>query len=147
MPDITGASATLLLTIPGLLVVPTPLSGFAVDDIFDTDDVVMGETLMGVDGIMSGGVVFEPTPQDISFQADSPSIAIFEAWDAAQQANLQVFFAQMNATFPSLGRSYQCIQGELVRGKRLPPVKRLVQPRKWRIMWQAVSAIPVGAAG
>lgn len=147
MPDITGANAVLMITIPGFLPVPTQLQGFAADDVYDTDDVTVGEVLMGVDGIMSAGMVFEPTPQDISFQADSPSVAIFEAWDAFEQANTVKLFAQMNTTLPNLGKSYQQVQGALVRLKRMPGVKKVVQPRKWRIMWQSVIAIPVGAAG
>lgn len=147
MSDLTGANVVLMITIPGLLTVPTQIQGFAVDDVYDTEDVTMGETLMGVDGILSAGMVFEPTPQNIALQADSPSVVIFEAWDTYEQANMVKLFAQMNATLPNLGRSYQQVQGALVRGKRLPDVKRIVQPRKWRIMWQSILAVPVGAAG
>lgn len=147
MADITDANAVLLITIPLVLPVPQQIQGFAADDIFDTDDVEMAETMMGADGILSGGMIFTKTPLTITLQADSPSIAIFEAWDSAQQASQAVYTAQMNVTLTSVGRSYQMITGFLVRGKRLPDAKKVLQPRKWRTEWQNVVSVPIGLAG
>jgi len=96
---------------------------------------------------LSGGMIFTKTPLTITLQADSPSIAIFEAWDSAQQANQAVYTAQMNVTLTSVGRSYQMITGFLVRGKRLPDAKKVLQPRKWRTEWQNVVSVPIGLAG
>ena len=84
--SITSANALIVLTVPGVLAVATQLQGFAADDVFDTDDVEMAATLMGVDGILSGGFVYSMVPWNIALQADSPSMPVFEAWDQAQQA-------------------------------------------------------------
>ena len=145
--SITSANAVITLTIPLVLPVPVQLQGFAADDIFDTDEVEFATTIMGVDGILSGGKVFSMTPWNISLQADSPSQATFEAWVAAQDALGDVVVAQGNATLTGIGRSYQMVTGFLVRGKRMPDAKKTLMPRKWRIDWQNVIPVPVGAAG
>ena len=145
--SITSANALITLTIPLLLPVPVQLQGFAAEDIFDSDEIDMAETLMGADGKLSGGVVLAMIPWNIAFQADSPSISTFEAWDGGQQATVDVFAAQGNVTFTGLGRSFQMVNGFLVRGKRMPDAKKVLQPRKFRINWQQVIAIPIGLAG
>jgi hypothetical protein len=147
MPSITSANAVITLTVPGVLPVSVQLSGFAADDVFDSDDVELATTIMGVDGTLSGGFVYAMVPWNIALQADSPSQAIFEAWDGAQQAVADVFQGQANVTLVSIGRSYQMVNGFLVRGKRLPDAKKTLMPRKWRIDWQQVIPVPVGAAG
>lgn len=145
--SITSANVVITLTIPLVFPVPVQLNGFAADDVFDSDDVELGTTVIGVDGIMSGGYVASLTPWNITFQADSPSIPIFEAWIAAETAVMDTFEAQGNVTMPSLGRSYQMVKGVLVRGKRMPDAKKMLMPRKFRIDWQSVIPIPVGTAG
>lgn len=147
MGDITAANAVILISVPLLLPVPTQIQGFAADDIFSNDDVDTADTMMGVDGVLSGGMIYAPTPWDVTLQADSPSASFFEAWDTGQQAAVAAFPAQMNVTLTSIGRSYQCVTGFLVRAKRMPDAKKVLQPRKWRIMWQQIIPIPVGIAG
>jgi len=145
--SISSTNAVITLTIPGLFVVPITLSGYAADDVFDTDEVELGVVLMGVDGIASGGKVNAVTPWNIHFQADSPSIPTFEAWIAAQDALQDVLTAQGNVTLTTLSRSYQMIKGFLVRGKKLPDAKKTLMPRSFRIDWESVLPIPVGSAG
>jgi len=145
--SITSANAVILLTVPGIIPVAVQLSAFAADDIFDSDEVDMAETKMGVDGKLSGGLVFAKTPWNVTFQADSPSIAMFEAWDGYQQSNTEVFPGQAVVTLTGVGRAYTMINGYLVRGKRLPDAKRLLEPRKFRIDWQQIIPVPVGIAG
>lgn len=145
--SITSVNAVITLSIPLLLPIPVQLQGFAADDIFDTDDIDLAETSMGADGFLSGGLVYSKTPWTITFQADSPSIATFEAWDGGQQGFGDVYPAQANVTLTGVGRSFQMVQGFLVRGKRMPDAKKTLQPRKFRVDWQRVIAIPVGLAG
>lgn len=150
--DITSANAVILLTVPLFLPVPQQLQGFAADDIYDTDDVVVAETLMGVDGNLSGGTVFMPTPQTFTLQADSSSVDFFEGLDTAQQASARlggpgVFPMFGVVTLTSVGKTYTMSNGILTRSKRLPDAKRLLQPRKFQVMWQTVIAVPIGAAG
>jgi tail fiber protein gp32 len=145
--SISDTNAVITLTIPLLFPVPVQIQGFAADDVYDSDDVELATTIMGVDGILSGGFVNSLIAWNISLQADSPSQVMFEAWDGAQQALQDVLPAQANVTLTGLGRSYQMVTGFLVRGKRLPDAKKTLMPRKWRIDWQQVIPIPVGIAG
>lgn len=145
--SITSANALITLTIPLLLPVPVVLQGFAADDIFDSDEIDLAETSMGVDGFLSGGIVLAKIPWNINFQADSPSISTFEAWDGASRAAVDVFVAQGNVTLIGLGRSFQMITGYLVRGKKMPDAGKTLKPRKWRIDWQEIIPIPIGIAG
>jgi len=147
MADITSANAVILISVPLLLPVPQQLQGFAADDIFDMDDVDATDVVMGVDGILSGGVVFTPKPQNYSLQADSPSISFFDAWYAGQQSAVAAFAAQGTVTFTSVGKSFACATGFLTRYKPMPDAKKTLQPQKFRITWQSVIPTPVGIAG
>ena len=65
MATITSANVVFTLSVPLLLPVPQRIQGFAVDDIFDMDDVDATDTMMGVDGILSGGMIYAPKMQNI----------------------------------------------------------------------------------
>ena len=145
--SITSVNAVITLSVPLLLPVPFVLQGFAADDIFDTDELDMGETIMGADGILSGGLVYSKTPWKVSLQADSASVANFEAWDSGQQSIGDVFPAQGNITLTGIGRSFQLVTGFLVKGKRMPDAKKTLMPRRWSVDWQQIVIIPVGIAG
>ena len=84
MSTLTAANAVITLTVPFLFPTPVQLQGFSADNIYDMDNVDQIETAMGVDGILSGGFVFNPVNQTFVLQADSPSIAFFETWAATQ---------------------------------------------------------------
>lgn len=139
---ITAANAKILLTIPGLYPVPQLLEGFAADDVYDVDDVDVGETLMGVDGKLSGGFVPYPIMQAFSIQADSDSITFFEQWLAAEQAIKDKFWVQGVTELPSVNRTYVMANGLLTRAKPVPTAKKLLQPRVFRVTWEAVFPAP-----
>jgi hypothetical protein len=145
--DITSANAVFLISVPLILPVPQQLQGFAADDIFDMDDVDSTDTMMGVDGILSGGMIYAPKPQNVALQADSPSMSFFEAWYQIQQGNAAAYAAQGNITFTAIGRSYQMLTGFLTRYKPMADAKKVLQPRKFRITWQEVIPVPIGSAG
>ncbi len=148
MGDITAANAVFIVSVPLLLPIPQQLQGFAADDIFDFDDVDAAETLMGVDGTLSAGMIFAPKMQNITLQADSASNgSLFDPWYAGQQAATAVFPAQGVVSFPSLGTSWTLITGFLTRYKPVPDAKKILQPRRYRITWQAVTPVPIGLAG
>jgi hypothetical protein len=147
MSSLTAANSVITLTVPTLLPVPVTLKGFATDDIYSTGEVDSAETMMGVDGTLSGGFVWAPVPITFTFMADSPSIASFEAWDAGQQAATDSFSGQLNITIPGLGKSYQAVTCFLTKTSRLPDAKKLMQPRKFTVTAQQILAIPVGTAG
>lgn len=145
--DITSANAVLMLTVPAVLTIPTQLQGFAADDIYDFEEVDVAETLMGVDGQLSGGIVYRPKGQTITFQADSPSVAVMDAWNQAQQVGIAVYPGYMNVTLTSIRKSFTCGPGILTRVTPIPAGKRVLQPQRYRIEWGKIIATPVGLAG
>lgn len=141
MPDITAANATLTLVVPGLFPVPVTLSGFATDDITEFEETDALEEMMGVDGVLSLGVVFVPKPVTIALQADSPSVALFEQWDAIQQSAVQVYRGDLNYLLPNLGKSYTCSNGGLRRLKSATDAKKVLQPRRFRLVFERIIGI------
>jgi hypothetical protein len=139
MADITGANAQFTLAISGLFNAPLPLQGFAADDVFDTDAIESTETLMGVDGILSGGMVNVPVKQTVALQADSPSMFLFDQWWATQRANQMVLFAQGVVVLTSLGTKWALTNGLLTSYKPIPDTKKLLQPRRFGLTWESVS--------
>lgn len=142
MGDITAANAVLMLAIPLLFPEPQQLQGFAADDVYDLDEIESVETLMGVDGILSGGWTWKPQVQSIMLQADSPSVAILDTWYAQQAATQQPYPCNGILSLPAVGLKFIQTNGFL-SGYKLPGAKKLVQPRRFRITWNRVIAAPV----
>lgn len=140
---ITAANAILLLSIEGVYATPRQLQGFAADDVFDTDALTTAETLMGVDGLLSGGWVPNPIVQNITLQADSDSVTIFENWYAMQQADRETHIANGSITLIAVNRKYNLRRGFLTNWMVTPPAKRVLQPRRATITWQSITAAPV----
>lgn len=140
--SLTVANATITLTVPGVFDTPQVLKGFSADNIYDIDQVDQVETQMGVDGILSGGLVFNPTNQTFSLQADSDSNALFDQWNYSQKAAGDVFTANGQTTLKGLGKTYVMTRGFLVSASPLATAGRIAQPRRFTIRWQRVQGAP-----
>jgi len=136
--NITAANAILALTITGIYVTPRAISGFASDEAFDFPDVDVTEGMMGVDGTFSAGYVPAVFTQNITLQADSASNTLFENWWAAQRQLRTILRASGLAVLPATGRQYQLVRGVLRQYSPAPAVKKVLQPRKYSIQWEAV---------
>jgi hypothetical protein len=139
---LTAANSVLLLGIVGLFDVPQQLQGFGTEDIFDTDAIEPAETMMGVDGRLSGGFVPKPIVQNITLQADSASNLIFETWYQAQQTVREIYYATGAISLPSLNRKYVMVRGILTSTTVTPTAKKVMQPRKYGITWERVTGAP-----
>lgn len=137
---ITSANISLFLSIEDLYDTPQQLQGFATDDVFDTDSVAPTEVMMGVDGRLSGGKVHVPVVQNISFQADSDSVILFEQWLQQMEAIGETLVASGSAFIPATGRKYTMKRGFLTGGVPTAIAKRTLQPRRFSITWERVSA-------
>lgn len=135
---ITAANAVYMLSIANLFDTPQQLQGFAADDVFSTEALQSAETLMGVDGKLSGGFVFAPVVQSVVLQSDSDSNAIFEQWWAAQQQAQEVFIANGLVTLLNLGSKYTLTRGFLTAFPPMPDAKKLLQPRRYGITWNSI---------
>lgn len=143
MASLTSANSVITITIPGLFNTPQQLQGFAADNIYDVDAQDTVETAMGVDGILSGGFVYNPINQSFTLQADSASNAIFETWASFQRQQRDVYIANGSTTLPSVNKSYVQTRGFLVSWTPIPTAAKILQPRKYMIRWQSSQAVPV----
>jgi hypothetical protein len=141
MGVLTGADVTLTLTIANVFNTPQQLHGFAADDVYEMDELDSVETLMGVDGVLSGGFVWKSQLQTYMLQADSDSNDLFDLWYSQQVADLTTYVAQGIAILPAIGKKFIMTNGFL-RGYKPPGVKKLIQPRRYRIEWNKVLPAP-----
>jgi hypothetical protein len=141
MGTITAANIILILNVPSVSFsgAPVQISGFSQDDMFDAEGQDVAEIMMGVDGRLSAGRIFKEVKQNITLQADSPSIVFFEAWNAAELALVDKLSASGSIAYPSLGSQYTLNNGFLMTTSALPDAKKVVQPRKWTLVWETVT--------
>ncbi len=139
MASITSANSIVMISIASVYTTPQQLQGFAADDIFSTDTMEIAETMMGVDGRLSAGYVFVPVKWSISLQADSPSNAIFDNWRAAQVSAGDVYFASATVNLPSLGKTYDLVNGVLTSYPPIPDAGKTLKPRKFGLTWESVT--------
>lgn len=136
---LTSANAVVLLGISSVFPTPQALQGFAADDVTDIDPLNSAEAVMGVDGVMSAGFVFQMVHQNISLQADSPSNDIFDFWYAFQQQVEDLAFATGTIVLPGLQKKWLLTKGTLSTYKPMPDIKRTTQPRRYSITWQSIT--------
>ena len=142
MKTLTAANSVILLSVQGLFNTPVQLQGYAADDVFDIEDLTTAETMMGVDGKLSAGWVPQPIVQSFSLQADSDSVAFFEQWYQAQQRVREVYAASGSTSLPAVGRKYSMRKGILTKYNAAPAGKKVLQPRRFTVTWEAISAAP-----
>ena len=140
MSTVTSANSQLSIAIDNVFPVPVIIQGFAVDDAFEGESVQQSETLMGVDGNLSAGKVFNPYKMTIHLQADSPSVFLFDSWRSSQDAAIDVFAANGTIVMPSTGMIYTLTNGYLTMASPFPAVKKLLQPLVYEITWQIITA-------
>lgn len=133
--DLTTANASIAIVVPGLFNTPQILQQWAADDVYNTPEVSPTETVMGVDGVLSGGMVFVPVEQEFMLMPNSPSIAVFDSWYNQQQAALTTYSANGTTILPNLKKQWTMTNGFLVGYTPLPPAKKLLQSQRFRIRW------------
>lgn len=143
MASITAANSVLYMAITGLFPTPQKLQGYATDDIYSTDAMETAETQMGVDGFLSAGFVFVPVKQNYSLQADSNANVIFDNWNAAQQAQIELYRANATITLPSLGKKWTMTNGVLTSFPPMPDAGKTLKPRKYGITWERITPSPI----
>ena len=141
--SITSANAVYTLAVTGLFSTPIQLQGFSAEDIFTTAPLASAETLMGLDGILSGGFVFVPVVQNITLQADSASNALFDQWWQQQQLAKDVYTANGIVILTSIGAKWVLTNGFLTSFPPIPDAARTLRPRRFAITWNSVSPAPV----
>ena len=139
---LTAANSILLLSVTGLYSTPQQIQGYSADDAFDVDIVTRAEVLMGVDGRKSAGYVPAVQTLNLSLQADSSSMSLFETWAANEDTNMEVLTASGSIALPAVGRTYALNNGTLMGFSPLPGVRKILQPRKFSIVFQSIVPSP-----
>lgn len=135
MPTITSATASFTLSVAQVFPTPVTLQGFGPDDAFDIEDVDTAETMVGVDGTGVAGWIPRQVTQTITFLASSPSCDIFDQWLQAMDTISDILYATGLIRIPAIGKQYSMPLGTLRRYKTAPDAKRVLQPRRYNIVW------------
>jgi hypothetical protein len=135
---LTAANTQITITQSTLFPSPQGLSGYAANDVTDMPAVDVLEHLMGVDGLLSFGWIWTERMQEITLQANSPSCAVFDTINNAQQAAQDVYTLSSTIIFSALGLKYTCTNGGLKTYKPLPQAQKIYRERKFRIVWNLV---------
>lgn len=139
---LTAANAIITISQATLFPNPQQLQGFAADEVTDMEAAKVLEHVMGVDGILSFGFVFVERMQNITLQADSASNAVFDTINQYQEAGETAYPLTGVVILPAIGLMFNCINGGLDTYNPMPQVRRIIQPRKYRIVWNKVVARP-----
>lgn len=142
MADITSSNSVLNIGVAGLFPTPVQLQGFAQDDAYSMAAVETSENVIGVDGIKSSGFLPTLKTLEITLQADSPSIPFFESWFAAQESSQSQLPAFGTLFQPSVNLSYTLTNGTLRDYTPLAGAKKILQPRKFSIVFQGATGAP-----
>lgn len=142
MSDITSSNSVLTIGVTDLFPTPVQLQGFAQDDAYSISTIETSENMVGVDGIKSSGFLPTLKEMEVTLQADSPSIGFFEAWFNAQENSQSQLPAFGTLLQPSVGLSYALTNGTLKGFTPIAQAKKVLQPRRFSIVWQGVSGAP-----
>lgn len=140
MASITSSNSIYTLSVTDLFTSPIQLQGFSAEDIFTTQPLASVETLMGIDGVLSGGFVFVPVVQSISLQADSASNDVFDQWYQAQQLAKDVYTAEGIIILTSIGKKWNLSNGYLSSYPPMPDAAKTLRPRRYAITWNSMNA-------
>lgn len=140
--NITSANAQILLTVPLLFPQPFLLSKFAADNIFGTDPIQRGETVMGVDGYFTAGFVYTPTKQSYSLLADSDSNYFFDQVAMREQADQTKYEINGVVLLTSVGTKWTMTRGFLQMWQPIPDAGKVLKERKHTIEWSRVIPNP-----
>ena len=135
---ITSANSVVSLSVQGLFNTPVQLKGYSADKAWDTAAVVVTETQIGVDGRKTAGLVFNAIKQTFSFQADSPSVQIFEQIYAAQRQARDVYYIAATIDLPATGESYVCNKGTLEDYNAVASAGKVLSAREFSITWGSI---------
>lgn len=140
--SLTAANAVIMLSQAILFPVPQQLQGFAADDVTDIEAARILESSMGVDGFLSFGFVWTERRQSITLQGDSASNSFFDTISRQQEAAQDVYPLNGIIVLPAIGLKFILTNGGLENYKPIPPVKKILGPRSYNIVWNRVVPAP-----
>lgn len=145
MSTITAVNSRFTIIVPLVFPAPVSIQGYATDDAFAAEPVESAQVKMGVDGIMSHGLVPFITKLRVMLQADSPSVSLFETWLAANQAIQDSIAGQAEIALPSIGKTFIFIKCVLTRITPMPAAKAVLEPVEYELSIERVQSLPLVA--
>lgn len=139
---ITAADAIVTLACTPIFTAPQTIEGFGEDQVFGVPMVEIAITRMGVDGQMAAGYIFVKQPWNFTLLPSSPSCDVFDDVKAAQDAARTTFYWQGFVTAPSLGKSWELLNGTLTRYSPASDARQVFADRTFELTWQRVIPIP-----
>ena len=103
---LTAANSVLQVRCKGVYDQYVRLQGFQVDNVFGFGERAIGETRAGVDGILSGGYVFNESQFTVSLEANSPSVTVLDNCSANIQNNMETLPFDFVVELPSVKKRY-----------------------------------------
>jgi hypothetical protein len=143
--DITSANSSVILTVPTVFALPQVLEGYATDDAWSADETEVGNTVIGVDGLLSSAWIPALFPMKLTFQADSSSVPdVMEAWRSAEAAAKARYVGSMVINLPAIGLAYYLKQIVLQRATPFAAAKKMgLQQLSYQLMFTyQYSALP-----
>lgn len=114
MSNITSSNAIIIYRDDKLVQAGMKLEKFSTDQSLTTDEVVIAEARMGVDGQIAVGYTPNLKNVTIMFEADSPSWRLInQSINIAKQAKTPVQ-CELVITIPALGKIYNCNKGAIL---------------------------------
>jgi hypothetical protein len=139
---LTAANSIIMLGVTTLFPTPQQIQEFTADDVFDSEAIDASEVIMGVDGNLSGGMIFKELKWSIKLQGNSSSNTMFDQWYANQIANLDAYTANGTIRLPGIRMKFVMTNGFLTSYQPLSSVKKLIQARTHIITWESVVPQP-----
>ncbi|WP_447876937.1 phage tail fiber protein [Serratia fonticola] len=139
MSTITTANSVFMLAITNLYPTPQRLEGYGADDAFTAEAHDLTETVMGIDGNLSGGFIFTPTNIPIILMPDSPAVEIFDTWRTTMRTLRETLTANATIQLPATRKKYTLTKGFLISMPPLPGVKKTLQPITYMTRWQSIT--------
>ena len=137
---ITSANSIVTILQSTLFPVGVNLAGYSVDKAWSTDALEIAEVQKGVDGRTTAGWVFNTVKMTFQFQADSPSIAVFQSIWQAMRAARDVYYLTGNIEIPATGQTYALVKGILKSVKPIQDAAKVLQAVDYMVEWSEVVA-------
>lgn len=139
MSDITSANAVLTITCLTVFPAPILLQGFGTEDAWKVDEYEIARAFKGVDGRKSAGFVPANKEMEITFQADSPSIKVFQQILGVMKATQGIVTFDGNLVIPAIGEVWEFSNGNLGPNAPGPPSgKKTLEQLVWHIVWDDI---------
>ncbi|KPA87288.1 hypothetical protein PF66_06198 [Pseudomonas asplenii] len=140
MGTITSANSTFAIAITNLFPVPQSVQGYSSDSMFAMDAVDIAEVVMGADGKMSAGYIFNPQKQTVTIMPDSPSYSMFLLWANTMKAARDVYWANATIIMPAIKKKFTLKNGVMANFKAMPDAKKTLQAAEFHLTWESVTS-------